>query len=223
MTDRLSPADLRFFDRNDAYSVSCGRLPHWDQAGTVVFITWRTADSMPRDVLRRWIAERNRFLQDNGLDPFGDWRDQLKTCPTSLSQQVRWHLMERFDGHLDGCHGECVLRTPEVAQIVADSLLKFDGERYLLTDFVVMPNHVHVLGAFTSEVGLRQQVAGWKRFQARRINKLLGASGPLWQSEDFDHLVRSEAQFEHYCRYIAENPVRAALPPGDFLHWSRSL
>jgi putative transposase len=221
MTDRISTDELRFFDRNDDFGVSFGRLPHWTQAGTVVFITWRTADSMPRDVIRQWVSARNKQLQECGLDPFSDWRSGLKSFPEARALAVKWQLIERFDEQLDGCCGACVLRDPRVAQCVAESLFKFDGERYLLTDFVVMPNHVHVLGAFPSEESLRQQVSGWKRFQARRINSLLGTSGPFWQVEDFDHLVRSEEQFEHYRRYIASNPTRAGLKEGQFLHWTR--
>lgn len=53
------------------------------------------------------------------------------------------------------CHVACLLRQPVLAKIVADSLRHFDGDRYCLGDFVVMPNHVHLLVAFGSEVGLK--------------------------------------------------------------------
>jgi type I restriction enzyme R subunit len=43
-------------------------------------------------------------------------------------------------------------------------------------------------------------------------------SGRLWQEESFDHLVRSPEQFEYFQRYIAENPRKASLNPGDYLH-----
>ena len=40
-------AIMRFFDPNDELLITQRKLPHWAQAGSVVFITWRTADSMP--------------------------------------------------------------------------------------------------------------------------------------------------------------------------------
>ncbi|MFM2142847.1 MAG: hypothetical protein RLZZ476_1391, partial [Verrucomicrobiota bacterium] len=43
-----------------------------------------------------------------------------------------------------------------------------------------------------------------------------GRSGPLWQKEPYDHIVRSEAQFQHYRRYIAENPIKAGLEPHEY-------
>ncbi|HEX7261698.1 MAG TPA: OB-fold nucleic acid binding domain-containing protein, partial [Luteolibacter sp.] len=43
---------------------------------------------------------------------------------------------------------------------------------------------------------------------ARAINQNLGRTGSLWQAETFDHIVRSEAQLDHYRRYIAENPCK---------------
>jgi type I restriction enzyme R subunit len=54
----------------------------------------------------------------------------------------RWH------DALDAGHGACVLRQPDLATIVGNSLRHFDGERYLMLDFVVMPNHVHLLASF---------------------------------------------------------------------------
>ena len=33
--------------------------PHWSQAGAIVFVTFRTIDSIPREVIQRWDRERN--------------------------------------------------------------------------------------------------------------------------------------------------------------------
>ena len=46
---------------------------------------------------------------------------------------------------MDSCHGTCPLKSRDCAEIVADALRHFDGDRYLLGDFVIMPNHVHLL------------------------------------------------------------------------------
>ena len=86
-----------------------------------------------------------------------------------------------------------------------------------------MPNHVHVLAAFPDEESMLKQCESWKHFTAMQINRQLGRKGRFWQQDGFDHLVRSERQFEHLRRYIAENPTRAGLQPGEYLHESKEL
>jgi hypothetical protein len=144
----MTPDDIRFFDPVDDYAVSWNKLPHWSQSGTVVFVTYRTADSIPADVYRQFMSERNAVLQSQGLDPFSEWQSALAALPRSDSLRIKWKLIERFDGRLNECHGACVLQQPEVSKLVADSLLKFDRDRYILTDYIVMPNHIHLLAAF---------------------------------------------------------------------------
>ena len=119
--------------------------------------------------------------------------------------------------------GSCPLKAADAAVIVAESLAHFDNQRYLLLDWVIMPNHVHALAVFPDEQSMLTQCDSWKHFTAARLNKLLGRSGRFWQVDGFDHLVRSEEQFEYLRRYIAENPRRAGLRAGEYLHYSRML
>ncbi|MEZ6115794.1 MAG: transposase [Pirellulaceae bacterium] len=98
-----------------------------------------------------------------------------------------------------------------------------DGEKYDLTDFVVMPNHVHLLVSFFDERAMLKQCESWKHWTARQINLTLGQTGRFWQQDGFDHLVRSEAQFLHFRRYIQRNPVKAGLQEGEFLYFSKPL
>ena len=111
--------------------------------------------------------------------------------------------------------------TTEIGPIVADSLSKFDGDRYELTDFVVMPNHVHLLAAFPDDQTMLKQCEGWKHWQATQINRETKSTGRFWQQDGFDHLVRSSEQFDHLRRYIANNPAKARIPIGEFLAWSK--
>ena len=83
----------------------------------------------------------------------------------------------------------CALRQTELAKIVADSLRHFDGDRYALLDFVVMPNHVHLLATFPDKASMLEQCESWKHFTATRINRRLGTKGRFWQQDAFDHLV----------------------------------
>src|SRR5205085_2067391 len=106
-------------------------------------------------------------------------------------------------------HGECVLRRAEFSEEVAKSLRHFDGDRYDLTDFVILPNHVHILAAFPDEAAMLAQCDSWKHFTATKLNRALGRKGRFWQQDGFDHLVRSVEQFAYLRGYFADNPRRA--------------
>ena len=85
-----------------------------------------------------------------------------------------------------------------------------------MTDFVVMPNHVHVLVAFPNAESQLAQCESWKHFTAVKINRKLGQERRFWQQDGFDHLVRSNEQFEYLRLYIAGNPKKANLQPGEY-------
>jgi putative transposase len=213
---------IQVFDPKQEVAVVQRRLPHWSQAGTVAFITWRTWDSIPEDVNRKWVAEGEAWLIDHGIDPTrADWETRLESLGSKLAREYRLLVSDRWNDSLDACHGACVLKRPDLAQMVAESLASSDGDRYELTDYVVMPNHVHLLAAFPDEDSMLLQCKSWKTFTATGINRAIGRTGRFWQQDGFDHLVRSVEQFEFLRRYIAENPTRAGLGAGEFVRWSR--
>ncbi len=219
-----SKFEIGVFDKRQSVAMLDRRLPHWSQAGTISFITFRAWDSMPEPVVMRWLEERDAFLMAAGIDPSAaNW--QAKLGLLSLDKQTEFHklLSQSWNEQLDTCHGACVLKRPEFSAIVADSLCYFDEQRYLLTDFVVMPNHVHVLVAFDDETAMLAQCESWKHFTATKINRMLGRKGRFWQQDGFDHLVRSVDQFEYLRKYLSDNPVRARLSPGEFRHLSKDL
>jgi REP element-mobilizing transposase RayT len=213
------------FDSRQPYAVLWRHLPHWEQPGATYFITWRTADSLPVAVLQAWITERDEWFRRHGLPVVRSLRDRTSghsvtgpRVPEPLRANYRAFVAERWEAQLDRCEGECLLRRPELAEIVADSLLHFDGERYAMGDFVVMPNHAHLLVCLPGEDQLLRQCRSWKKFTATRINKRLGRRGEFWQDESFDHLVRSPDELERFRLYIAENPCRANLCEGEYIH-----
>jgi type I restriction enzyme R subunit len=216
------PFPVHLFDREAEVTITERRLPHWAQAGAITFITWRTDDSIPAPVLARWRADRCRWLRAHGIDPNQpDWPTQFATLQPAIQRDFRLEFSERWHNELDAGHGACVLRRPELAQVVADSLKHFDGDRYVLSDFVVMPNHVHLLAAFPDEPAMLAQCESWKHYTAVRINRSLGRKGRFWEQDGFDHLVRTEEQFEWFRRYIADNPIKARLPVGQFIHFTK--
>ena len=222
LTATLNTAmELHFFDPNTTAAILYRKLPHWSQAGVVCFITFRLHDSMPREVIDGWHQERGLWLRQNGINPNKPtWRDDLQALDHQHQLEFYSTFSTRWHDELDSCHGSCVLRNPENSKIVADSLLKFDGDRYWLTDFVVMPNHAHLLVVFPDDDSMLLQCEAWKRFTGRKINQRMAESGRFWQQDGFDHLVRSETQFEHFRRYISDNPRKARLKPGEYVMYS---
>jgi hypothetical protein len=101
---------------------SRGYLPHFEAGEIAQTINLRLADSLPKSVLERWNQELAR--------------DQIANASI---------VRERIERYLDQGYGDCALRNKHVAELVQGSLLHFDGERYLLCAWVVMPNHLHVL------------------------------------------------------------------------------
>ena len=116
----------------------------------------------------------------------------------------------RIEAYLDAGHGECHLRRPEVAALVQENLLHFDGERYRLLAWVVMPNHVHAL-IETLQTPLAEILHGWKSFTGKAANRLLNRAGDFWQNEYFDRFIRDEEHFHKAMCYIENNPVKAGL------------
>jgi len=220
--DELELWPVQLFDPEGGVLIVERRLPHWAQPGTVCFITFRTHDSMPKAVLDAWFADRARWLREHGIDPnTRNWRAALEKLDRRTARAFLDAFWNRWHDALDACHGECLLRRCELSKIVADSLGHFDGERYLMLDFVVMPNHVHLLCSFPDEEAMLAQCDSWKHYTAVQINRRLGRRGRLWQQDAFDHLVRTETQFQYLRGYIAGNPEKAGLRPGEYVHYTR--
>lgn len=205
------------FDPQREWQDQHGARPHWAQAGTVVFITFGAADAIPRQLLELWDREKREWLARRGYSGPEHWSTVVHTVPQEVRDAFQREFARKRERELDSCRGECVLRLPELAEIVAGTLRHFDGERYCLGEFVVMPNHVHLLASFPKTGAMRDQCDSWLHFSATRINRVLGRKGRFWRPEPFDHLVRSPEQLVALRRYIAENPIRAGLQDGEYL------
>ncbi len=94
---------------------------------------------------------------------------------------------------------------------MAAALRYWDGKRYRLLAWCVMPNHVHVVIRLISGHDLGAIVKGWKHHVSKAVNHALGQSGKLWQREYYDHLIRDGEELERAIRYVIENPAKAGL------------
>ncbi len=162
-----------------------GYLPHIDQPGLIQSVTFRLADSMPQDQREEW----------ESLLRFENEAERIR-------QIEMW---------LDKGAGSCVLRDPSCARIVQDAIRFFDGQRYRLLAWCVMPNHVHVMFETFHGNPLGGLIHSWKTFTAREINNRMGRTGQLWQEDYFDRFIRDESHLENEVRYIEGNPIAAGL------------
>jgi REP element-mobilizing transposase RayT len=161
-----------------------GRLPHYDAPGSVQFITFRLADSLP--------VSRAATATDSAKSAAGKSYREL-------------------DDELDAGIGNCILSDPKAATVVRDAILFRDQRVYDLLAWVVMPNHVHLLIRQHEGQQIGAIVKSLKTYTANRINKLNNTGGSVWQSGYFDRVVRDEKQQVAVINYIHENPVKACL------------
>ncbi len=194
-----------------------GDLPHWRQDGCTYFVTFRLADSLPQSVLVELQEERESWLRCRGIDPgLETWRESLARLPKSEQREFEKQVGDRLNKALDLGAGSCVLREPSISGLVADALSFYHGTRVWTGDYVVMPNHVHVLLTPMSGYELEEILQAVKSYTSKRINERTGNEGPLWQRESYDHIVRDAGQLGAFQKYIRNNPTKAGLRDGDF-------
>ncbi len=189
-------------------------LPHLKWEGCVYFVTFRQFGTLPVPFLKNLKEEREVILQQATMAkrPL-TWQEQ--------EELFKWYST-RVDTYLDAGHGECLLNRPEIAALVADALRYFDGERYELKAWCIMPNHVHVVLWPMADHTLSDILHSWKSFTATKVNQMLGRVGKtFWQKESYDHLVRDDDDLVRCCEYTTMNPVKARLceKPEDW-RWS---
>lgn len=205
-----SPPAHQFIDPFSPIAQHEHRLPHWQQGEVYYFVTWRLADALPVGKLAQWKEQRATWLQ-------------LHPPPWTVETESEFHatFTEAIDRWLDAGAGSCVLRDPVLARVIADGLLHFDGQRYEMDSFVIMPNHVHALFRLMTPYRLESVLKGWKGFTAREINRRLGRRGALWQDDYWDRLIRNESHWAKCREYIFDNPIKAKLPSGEYLVFDR--
>jgi len=160
-----------------------GYLPHRDEIGLTQLITFRLNDSLPAEKRAEW----ENLLKSN------HHRDKRK----------------KLEAWLDGGFGACHLRRDEIAAMVENAIRAFDGKRYQLKAWCIMPNHVHVL--FRQDAPLDRIVHSWKSFTATQANRMLQRQGPFWAPDYWDTYMRDDDHEQKAIKYVEENPVNACL------------
>ena len=173
-----------------------GDLPHRDFADSLQAVTFRLAASLPKKVVEEWRKELEVTLAS----------PDIKT-----SRAAKADLHKRVTRYEDAGHGSRILSKPECAGIVQEALIKSHGSIYKLSDWCVMPNHVHVLFRMMDHTSLGNIVKGWKASSAIQINRLEKQSGSLWMCDYHDRFIRDLDHFHNARTYIRNNPVKAGL------------
>ena len=169
---------------------SRGRLPHWEVDDADYFVTFRLRDSLPIEIARRLVTERAYLAQ---------------TVQTDAEQvEIDKAFGVRLDSYLDAGYGNCILKVN--GEVVVNALRFFDGKRYALHAWCVMPNHVHVLFHLERGRELERVIHSWKSYTAHQIGL-----GVIWQREYFDRVIRGPGEFRETRNYILCNPAKGGL------------
>jgi putative transposase len=204
-----APPGFRGLHPNVPLTMYVRHLPHWRQRGATYFVTFRLADSLPqarRDQLQQWRAQWER--EHPPPRSSRDWE--------AFARQ----FTRATEAWMDEGNGECVFRSPELAELMSVSFLHFQDLRYSTICFVVMPNHCHVVVRPLGEFDLETILNSWKGYVGHEVNRRLGRRGPLWQDESYDRIIRDEEHLYRVVQYIGNNPAKAGLPR---LQWHRWL
>lgn len=168
---------------------SRGYLPHFEGKGAVQSVTIRLFDSLPQEKLEQF-------------------RREIGTLPLD-SQEVE--LRKKLEDWIDKGYGQCFLEDERVATLVEAALVHFDGERYRLHAWCIMPNHVHFLISLLESHSISLVIRSLKSFTARQANRVLDRTGAFWYREYYDRYIRDAKHFDSVRNYIEQNPVKAGL------------
>jgi menaquinone-specific isochorismate synthase len=190
-------------------------LPHWDVPGGTYFITYGLRDALPALVVERLRQQRRDLEYAIARDAAG---------PTVGERwRIERTMIVEAEKHLDRSEGNCWLRHPALAAVVAETFQLFDGARYQLLAWVVMPNHVHTVVRLLSGWTIDRVLHSWKSYTSKKCNGALGRTGPFWQEEYFDRSIRDRKHLERTMTYVERNPIKAGLNawPWVNVRWDR--
>ena len=187
------------------------KLPHWDCEKAVYHVCFRLADSIPVEKQKQWLEERKLILNSPSF--------KNRKLTREEEERLKYLFSEKIEKCLDAGYGESLLRRPTLAGIVEEAIRHFDGERYQLHAWSIMPNHVHVIVEPEKGWELKRIVYTWKSYTAHRINRYLNRKGQFWEQESYDHIIRSEKEYWFQIDYVWSNPDKAGLT--NCLRWKR--
>jgi hypothetical protein len=122
-----------------------GYIPHFDGGEVSQFFTFRLFDSLPQSAIQKWREETS-----------------------SQGEEGKILFRKNVERFLDRGHGSCFLRDARVAEMTENSLLFHHDNKYNLTAWVIMPNHIHFLATPFENVELKQIAHSLKSYTAMK-------------------------------------------------------
>lgn len=116
---------------------------------------------------------------------------------------------------------QSLFQSSRMAQLFLKVLLHYRGEgKYLLHEFVLMPDHFHVL--ITPTNTLERAIQLIKGGFSFKVRKEFGFVGELWQPSYYDRRVRDLEEYGNFREYIRLNPVKRRLvkDPAEYIYGS---
>jgi putative transposase len=108
--------------------------------------------------------------------------------------------------------GRSLLHATEIAEILLAASFHYRNEgHYALHEFVIMPDHLHLILTPGANTSLEKTVQLIKGGSSHEIHKLRGHKLDIWQKGFFDWTIRDAADWLAKTQYIHSNPVRAGL------------
>ncbi|MEW6302587.1 MAG: transposase [Verrucomicrobiota bacterium] len=129
---------------------------------------------------------------------------------TDTEEIINRDFQRQIERYLDQGAGACHLQRPDIADLVAGAIRHFDGSRYVLHEWVVMPNHAHAVLWPKPNFMLSDILKSWKQFTSLRAKRILNLR-EFWQRESYDHWIRNDEEMARIRRYVRHNPVKAGL------------
>lgn len=110
--------------------------------------------------------------------------------------------------------GRSVFRVAEIANIVVGAIVRYrDQGAYRLHEFVLMPNHLHLLLTPSATTTLEKAIQLIKGGSSHEVHSQRGQKIQMWQVGFYDWTIRDASDWESKANYIQKNPVREGLVP----------
>ncbi|MFO8026546.1 MAG: transposase [Opitutales bacterium] len=174
--------------------------PHWVVDYGCYAVTLRCRGTLPKAVQTQ-LREIGAALET--VEPVSEEAENYR--------RKHFAILERA---LDQSDGFCPFQSDAAAWDMMAFLEAYDYEKLSFEQWVIMPNHLHLLTKPIALQGVDDFIRAWRRFKsrsARAVNQTLARNGPFWQSSWYDRWIRSPDEWRKWSDYLAQNPVKAGL------------
>ena len=181
-------------------------MPVWTVDRAIYHLSLHLADSVPATERAAWQELREELAEKarTAKRPFtAEEIDLMKSV-----------YNERVEKYLAAGYGGCLLKKPEAARALVETIEHDHGAGYLLHCWTIMPNHLHVIAQFDNGTEVRPTVETWKKISAHRINKAMSRNGSVWANGFYSRIIRDAAEYRRQIAYVMANPTSAGLTSG---------